>query len=324
MLNSNIISSICEYLPNNNIAKFHRITKFNKNLQLFDHRLLDEKDPEVSVENFSYLSEFPIRRLKLHLKHEGYFYNRFATLTRFTPNEDISYPDLINILKRCKKLQELYLNRTKNITNLKFIRYCKNLEWLSLTYVNISDISALGSCKNLKSLSIVGIDLHDISALRYCMNLRNLDIISDDIPDISALENCPRLTGLSLFKAGVVHVPALRNCSNIKYLALGGRLSNNISSWANYTDVEVLDLSWANVKDLAFLTYLRKLKALHLDTLMFKNNISAMTDCTSLRILVLTLQNYPNAQDQIRTSIPNIIITSNTKIFNYFIEKSLD
>jgi hypothetical protein len=105
MLNHNIINSICEYLPNTLIIKFHKTTQFYPNINLWNDRWVDEQ--KLTKSEFNYLfRNFPAKCLYLN-KHSNKFYRKLPSLVKFETYIKISIKNIKRIIKKSNKLKIL-------------------------------------------------------------------------------------------------------------------------------------------------------------------------------------------------------------------------
>lgn len=163
--------------------------------------------------------------------------------------------------EEAKKIQ--YLSKSYDsideISSLKGIGFCENLERLSIMNKNhITDLSPLSGL-NLSMLSIDGSQISDLSPLSGLSSLKSLYLSNSQISDISALGGLNNLTSLSLRNCNISNISALSNLVNLRELLLGGNQISDISALENLTNLEMLQLQNNNISKLSNLQKLTKL-----------------------------------------------------------------
>lgn len=163
--------------------------------------------------------------------------------------------------EEAKKIQNLHTSydSTDEISSLKGIGFCENLEYLSIGNKNqITDISPLSGL-NLSMLSIYDSQISDLSPLSGLSSLESLNLSSSRISDISALGRLNNLTTLSLTNCNISNISALSNLVNLQQLQLAGNQISDISALENLTNLNMLWLQNNNISKLSNLHKLTKL-----------------------------------------------------------------
>ena len=163
--------------------------------------------------------------------------------------------------EEAKKIQNLYTSydSTDEISSLKGIGFCENLEYLSIGNKNqITDLSPLSGL-NLSMLSIYDSQISDLSPLSGLSSLESLNLSSSRISDISALGRLNNLTTLSLTNCNISNISALSNLVNLQQLQLAGNQISDISALENLTNLNMLWLQNNNILKLSNLHKLTKL-----------------------------------------------------------------
>ena len=86
----------------------------------------------------------------------------------------------------------------RNISDLSFLKQCRNLVKLVLIGNQISDISPLGQLIHMKELDLAYNRITDVSCLSRLIDMKQLDLDSNQIVDISSLSLLESLTYLDL------------------------------------------------------------------------------------------------------------------------------
>jgi Leucine-rich repeat (LRR) protein len=314
MLNLNTIDKICECLSNEEIAEFHRITKFNPNIHLLNHRVISDDDASIigfslgsrisedqhisedqyiSMENFLYIiNNFPIKKIRILLKHRNAFYDYLNNITYLWLDQPISQSNLEKLVIKNKNIQELHLRYPTNISSLKFLSHCKDITTLSVVRkwfgeLPISDISVLENCRKLECINLPGTGIHDISSLSYCKNLKELDLSNTKVSDISVLINCKELEYLNLRGTRVSDISTLAYCPDLGRLKLSRTQISNISALKNCKNIEDLDISDTKISDILALGGHNNLRELNLRKTEV-SDILILAGCIILKRLVIT------------------------------------
>ena len=130
-----------------------------------------------------------------------------------------------------ENLSSLICHDPTNVSDISALRYCTNLEDLTLgtnwdvytptgTSSNVEDISALANLTKLKDLRLSGSNVEDISALANLTNLEYLELNRTKVEDISVLANLTKLEMLELGNTKVSDISALAKLPNLEQLDL--------------------------------------------------------------------------------------------------------
>lgn len=90
-------------------------------------------------------------------------------------------------------------SKTHNQNQIKYLKYCKNLQALDIGHNSVTDLSFLYDLPDLKVLIVAcNINLHDITPIGSLTKLEYLEIFKNDIHDLSPLANCKNLIDLNI------------------------------------------------------------------------------------------------------------------------------
>ncbi len=211
------------------------------------------------------------------------------------PTGDLT-PDVL------EKLTELHVSR-KEITSLRGLEACKNLEVLHLSQNNVSDLSPLQSLATLRHLDctsnqiddlqpIAGLvdleylvlqenDIGDITPLRNLRKLRVLYLCANPIEDISVIGALHDLQRLFLMRCQVSSITPLEGLLNLEGLALGMNPIEDVAPLARLTKLKVLNLIGTQLDSLEVLSGLVRLTSLNIG----HNSICDLTPIAGMKEL---------------------------------------
>jgi Leucine-rich repeat (LRR) protein len=159
-------------------------------------------------------------------------------------------------LNNLKKLKELVINLRSFNSFPEEILELKSLETLHLREINFSEITAdLSQLNQLKRLVIERGDLKSIP--KSVFKLKNLEEL--------------------IFLDGVDKIPIeISQLQNLKILKLAGNNENKVDVAYNLSNsIEYLQLSYFNLKDISFVSNLKNIKTLSINTILttFPSNV---------------------------------------------------
>lgn len=162
--------------------------------------------------------------------------------------------------------------------------YADEFSSLECSFYGIDNLNGLSHFKNLTHLNIFGNQLSDLTFVGNLTQLTFLNAGLNQLTDISFLSGLINLQTLYLPNNSITHIAALENLTQMVRLDL---IENNaiedISSIANMTELEHLQLNRNRIRDLAPLAGLKQLNNLTL----YSNNISDVSDLAGLTNLVV-------------------------------------
>lgn len=106
------------------------------------------------------------------------------------------------------------------VSDISFVKYMPNLEYLILAHTKITYIEPIRSCKNLKFLEVDWTGIRDLSPLIDCTALEDLNVGNTSV-DLSPLKEMTWLKNLwAIFRGGSVY-PISQALTNTKVVASG-------------------------------------------------------------------------------------------------------
>jgi len=225
-------------------------------------------------------------------------------------------------IQNLKKLNKLIVcgYDGKKISNIQFLEYLHNLEYLDISSNRISDYEPLKNLKNLKTLNLNDNGIQDISFLKnasclhslyLCSNelldssplagllsLRSLDISSNPLSNINFLKGLIGLEDLNLNyinQKGKVNVHFLEKLRGLKFLYLSLNKISDISFLGRLSGLQSLVLRGNGISNIRILEKLTNLEFLDLSNNVI-SDISYLKNLTDLQ----TLQLGSNKIDEIR------------------------
>ncbi len=172
----------------------------------------------------------------------------FEALIRETlnkPTGEIFNTDLVAIKKLAGK--------DHDISIIKGIEYCTNLDTLDLALNNIEDISFLSSLVQIKSLNINFNNITDISVLSGLTNLNLLRLIGNGISDINSLSSLINLDILYLSFNQISDISSLSGLTKLRILTCSYNLISDLNSLSSLNNLLVLFIDNNNIIDIGSL-----------------------------------------------------------------------
>ena len=215
-------------------------------------------------------------------------------------------------LRNLKNLRSFYRYGENDYNNIiDSLKFCTNMENLTLQYMQIEDMKKISELKNLKSLTLRAGFLEEIEGLENLNNLVQLSLSENKIVDIEPLSKNTSLATLDLSNNKIVDItPLSKNTSltslNLKYNtgidgnrnnytgerleALneigkildrdGGEIILDVDKLSLFNNYKILDLTNQNITSLEVLEGLTQLTSLKLS-----NNKITLEDLKSQEIL---------------------------------------
>ena len=210
--------------------------------------------------------------------------SNLKSFSRFNGND---YNNIIDALKFCENLEKVSLSQVK-VTNMNRIAELGNLKLLRLTGSQIKKIEGLKNMTNLEELYLAGNQIKEIEGLENLTKLKKLFLNSNQIADITPLSANTSLMELNL--KSNVEIDANRTHYTTKQLQAldkigkiidnGGIINLDTDKLGLFTNYKKLDLS--NNK----LTTLDNLNGMtELTQLTLTNNYITLEDEKSQEIL---------------------------------------
>ncbi len=183
--------------------------------------------------------------------------------------------------------------RGKKVSDIAFLRRCKNLKELNLSGTGISNISILAELKKLTTLWLSENQISDISAIEGLGNLITLSLANNQISDISLLKALTNLTDLYLYNNQISDIQSLNQLINLRKLELSGNQISDIQSLKQLINLRRLDLGANQISDISPLSQLTNLTSLLLAGNQIED-VSVIEKLIVLQTLWLSHNNIKN------------------------------
>lgn len=179
-------------------------------------------------------------------------------------------------------------------SDLKELKYMKNLETLILSNNNLTSIDFVKDLPNLKSLYVHDNDVSDISVLKSFTNLREFGANNNPISDISVFSGMKKLEkvwmcgtwvrdisvlkGKDLTEIGFNNCPiwgsvsVLENMSNLNIVSLEGCGLMDVKFLANKPNLQYIYLGYNNISDASPLFSCQGIRELYLNNNAIDSN----------------------------------------------------
>ena len=173
-------------------------------------------------------------------------------------------------------------------SDIKDLKYMKNLESLVFADNNISDISFVKELPNLKHLFFDNNNVSDISALKNLTGLVGFGANGNPISDISVLKNMKNLESVWLCDTKVTDISALSGCTKITELGFNNcNMYGQISALKNMKKLQKVCLFNCGISDISALSGKQDLQYIYLGS-NWISDVSPLWDCAGIRELDLT------------------------------------
>ncbi|MGN1109301.1 MAG: leucine-rich repeat domain-containing protein, partial [Oscillospiraceae bacterium] len=173
-------------------------------------------------------------------------------------------------------------------SDIKDLKYMKNLESLVFADNNISDISFVKELPNLKHLFFDNNNVSDISALKNLTGLVGFGANGNPISDISVLKNMKNLESVWLCDTKVTDISALSGCTKITELGFNNcNMYGQISALKNMKKLQKVCLFNCGISDISALSGKPDLQYIYLGS-NWISDVSPLWDCAGIKELVLT------------------------------------
>ncbi|MBN1803349.1 MAG: leucine-rich repeat protein [Candidatus Lokiarchaeota archaeon] len=118
------------------------------------------------------------------------------------------------------KYLDLKAKRIKNLTDIKGLDKCTDLEALNLGSNEIKEIVGLENLRNLKRLYLEDNQIQEIKGLDNLVNLETLVLKRNHIKEIKGLDELRSLKSLNLENNHIEDIKGLESLSNLNFLSL--------------------------------------------------------------------------------------------------------
>lgn len=173
-----------------------------------------------------------------------------------------------------------------NLSDISFVKHCRKLNFLEISYNKVSDISALADLTGLTGLVMRGNRISDISPLKNLTQLIGLNLIDNKITDISAVKGMTGLTDLCISNNSVYDISPLKKLTNLEDFRAEENLIYDISPLKKLKNLKILLLTTNEVEDISALENLKKLKVLGLRG-NYVYELNGIEELTKLEVLYL-------------------------------------
>lgn len=190
------------------------------------------------------------------------------TTTTTAPKE--SKPEEVTTIKIAGKSYSVDLTSLeitdKGLMNsdLKDIKYMKNLEVLILSNNNLTSIDFVKDLPNLKSLYFHDNEVKDLSPLKSLKNLREIGANNNPVSDISVLSGMTKLEKVWLCGTKVKDISVLkgRNLTEVGFNYCS--ISSSVSVLKDMSNLTIVSLSGCGLSNISFLANKTKLSRIYL------------------------------------------------------------
>ncbi len=153
-----------------------------------------------------------------------------------------------------------------------------------------SDIKNIKYLKNLTRAELSGNNLTDISVLQTITTLEEIDATDNNISDISFMKKLPNLKIVVMNNNPIKDISVFSNFSTIEKIWLNDTYVTDISSISKNKGMTELGFDNCKIKDISAIRGMKKLEMLSLDNCGI-TDISALSTCTGLNWLNITDNN---------------------------------
>lgn len=153
-----------------------------------------------------------------------------------------------------------------------------------------SDIKNIKYLKNLTRAELSGNNLTDISVLQTITTLEEIDATDNNISDISFMKNLPNLKIVVMNNNPIKDISVFSNFSTIEKIWLNDTYVTDISPISKNKGMTELGFDNCKIKDISAIRGMKKLEMLSLDNCGI-TDISALSSCTGLYFLNITDNN---------------------------------
>ncbi|WP_017753670.1 leucine-rich repeat domain-containing protein [Calidifontibacillus oryziterrae] len=184
---------------------------------------------------------------------------------------------MIGGLSELKSLTELHLDRNP-ITDIKVLSHLKNLEWLSVGFINmedsgtvITDFRPLAKLVKLKELQLHANEIKNIDFLQGLQNLTMLNLNGNQIANIEPLANLTKLQELSISGNQIVNIHPLTELHELKNVGLSENNITDITPLSGLTKISRLQIRNNSISNIEPLKDLQDLESLLIDNNQISN-----------------------------------------------------
>ncbi|MBP0984787.1 MAG: protein kinase [Oscillospiraceae bacterium] len=186
-------------------------------------------------------------------------------------------------------ISKVHLNLSKglNDSDVKSLKYMKNLTYLDISDNNITDISFVKEMPKLQYLYFSGNNISDISAVKGLSDLKWIHGNDCPISDISALKGKKNLTNANFINTKITDLSPLADCTNLSVIFFNGsNIGGSLCALKDLRNLKEVYLADCGIYDISGLAGKKKLSMIALNNNMV-SDVSPLKDCESISWLTL-------------------------------------
>jgi internalin A len=191
----------------------------------------------------------------------------------------------------------LDLSNTKDISDLTPLKFFKNIEDLNLNKsIKIKDLRPLSNLTSLKTLELEDNKIEDLTPLSGLNLLETLVLDWNKIKDYQPICQLPNLKVLKISFNQVKIVDHLRNLPSLEIIFINGNQIKDISSMAELTQLKVAKLWLNEIQDISPLKNLMLLENIDVEeNPIIKNTSNCPTDVNTTKVVRQFCSKYLNS-----------------------------
>jgi len=167
-------------------------------------------------------------------------------------------------LRKVVKLDKIYLQNNRFITNLKPLAKLVGLKALNISNTKISDITPIRNLSLLEVLNAENTVIHDIAPLQYADKIKSLLLYNTNVTDLSPLFDKANLEILDITETKVTDLLPLSKAKKLVELKAGSLDISEIQPIMGCSKLEILDISNTGINNLEGIQSLENLVSLNI------------------------------------------------------------
>lgn len=202
-------------------------------------------------------------------------------------------------LEKATNLESLHLSslHCKDVTPIENL---KKLKSINITYNDLENLDFLKGFENLETIKMDSNEIKNLDGIKELTNLKHITLTNNKIEDLSALSELKNLEELYLDKNNISDLGPLKELTGLRELSLNDNKIKDISALENLTELTMLymngvytgpydapDDSGNAISNIEPLRNLKKLTKLHLQDLVYIEDLSPLAELTNLESLIL-------------------------------------
>jgi len=190
------------------------------------HFVFDSKSNSITTQGFDLPQEIVPQQLGMILNYFAEKSDRVKNMLDQIERLNIANDFITNVdfLRFCKNLTSLKLNGCTSLENVDGLQGLTNLTDLNLYKCELlQNVDGLAGCTNLNWLNLNRCkSLQNVDGLKECTNLMYLYLsFCESLENVDGLKECTNLTSLNLgFCNSLQNVDGLKGCTNLTSLSL--------------------------------------------------------------------------------------------------------